>query len=71
MREFVETKPSYTQEQKREVLLDLLKHFDNIKTERNKALADSGERKYCSPLTNIRVIDIKNYALIGSGFEKF
>ena len=71
MRGFVETKPSYTEDQKREVLLDLLKHFDEIKTEHNKSLADSGERKSCCPLTNISVIDIKNYALIGSGFEKF
>lgn len=64
-------KTKYSVEQKREVLLDLLKHFDKINTDTNSSLRDSGECSYCSPFEEISVRDIKEYALVEEGWGKF
>lgn len=64
-------KTKYSEEHKREVILDLLRHFKAINNSTNTSLSNSGESKYCSPFENISVSDIKDYALIGTGFEDF
>ncbi len=62
-------KTKYSEEQKQEVLLDMLLHFKNKNDVSNRNLAESGESKYCSPFERVEAQDIKDYALSGSILE--
>ena len=44
-------------------LKKMLEHFKERNDQRNKSLADNGERKHCSSLKTIDVQELKDYML--------
>jgi len=65
----------YTTDQKREVLLNMVKALKAQHDLTNQNLVDNGDSKYTSPFESISVRDIKNYALSDlenvKGWEEF
>lgn len=61
-------KTNYSVEQKREVLKDLVKHYETIHNDRNQALVSQGEGKYVSPFESIEVCEIKEWAYSEDGW---
>ena len=59
----VDTKPSYTEDQKQSVISDMLLHFKELHDKRNQELIDSGYGNDIIPFDEISIQELKDYAL--------